>query len=112
MKFMVICQSLAVVCIYIVEAIGKFFIPSSLLPRRDISNNIALVTGSGVLSFRSFFCIFLKIQNPMTAVKLKVSRFCIKNVCSTLERKNFITTIVFIKIISHIIAFIDYYTLS
>ena len=77
-KFMEICQSLAVVCVYILEAIVKFFIPSSLLPRRDVSNNIALVTGSGVLSFRSFCCIFLKIQNPMTAVKLKCHGFVLK----------------------------------
>lgn len=71
-KFMEICQSLAVVCVYILEAIVKFFIPSSLLPRRDVSNNIALITSSGVLSFR------YENSKPYDCSEIKMSRFCIK----------------------------------
>ena len=47
-----ICCSLLAVVYYIIKAIFRTFIPSSLLPRKSLNGELALVTGAGMFTCR------------------------------------------------------------
>ena len=47
-----ICCSLLAVVYHIIKAIIRLFIPSSLLPRKSLNGELALVTGAGMFTRR------------------------------------------------------------